>query len=260
MPLRQAEGFARSVLAQMGLGGLQVPDYSTLSRRQAAIAVGLPQPPRRGPIHLVVDSTGLKVYGEGEWTVRQHGESTRRTWRTLHLGVDEATGQIVAQTVTPPSADDASQVEPLLAQVQGPIEALGGDGAYDQRKVFETLAASEPPIQPIIPPRINAKIQQHGNTKAEPLPRDETIRAIRKQGRSAWKKISGYHRRSIVETHIGRYKKILGDTLRARTLANQQTETRLGCAVLNRMLRCAKSLYENYLNWSTIRIWLRVNR
>ena len=238
LPLRQAEGFAGSVLALLGLD-LRVPDYSTLSRRHADLAVELP-PLRRGPIHLVVDSTGLKVYGEGEWTVRQHGESTRRTWRKLHLGVDEATGQIVAQTLTPPSADDASQVEPLLEQVQAPVEALGGDGAYDQRKVFDALAASEPPIRPIIPPRINAKIQQHGNTKAEPLPRDETIRAIRKQGRPAWKKTSGYHRRSLVETHIGRYKKILGDTLRARTLANQQTETRLGCAVLNRMLRCAK--------------------
>ena len=154
--------------------------------------------------------------------------------------MDEATGQVVAHTLTTAPVDDALQVEPLLEQVQGPIEALGGDGAYDQRKVLDALAASEPPIRPIIPPRINAKIQQPGNTKAEPLPRDETIRAIRKQGRSAWKETSGYHRRAIVETHIGRYKKILGDTLRARTFANQQTRTRLGCAVLNRMLQCAK--------------------
>lgn len=239
LPLRQAEGFVGSVLAQMGLA-LRVPDSSTLSRRQADLAVGLPPPPRRGPIHLVVDSTGLKVYGEGEWTVRQHGAHQRRTWRKLHLGVDEASGEIVAQTLTTAHADDASQVEPLLEQVQVPIEALGGDGAYDTGKVFDVLAAAEPPIQPIIPPRRNAKIQQHGNAKAEPLPRDETIRVIRKQGRPAWKKTSRYHRRSLVETHIGRYKKILGDTLRARTLANQQTETRLGCTLLNQMLRCAK--------------------
>ena len=204
------------------------------------MAVALPEAAGCGPIHLVVDATGLKVYGEGEWKVRQHGVHQRRTWRKVHLGVDEATGQIVAQTLTPAGVDDGSQVSPLLAQVQAPIEATGGDGAYDQRKVFDALAASEPPIQPIIPPRINAKIQQHGNTKAEPLPRDETIRAIRKKGRQAWKKTSGYHRRSIVETHIGRYKKILGDTLSTRTLPNQQTETRLGCALLNRMLQLAK--------------------
>ena len=239
LPLRQAEGFVGSVLAQMGLG-LRVPDYSTLSRRQADQAVALPPRRQRGPIHMVVDATGLKVYGQGEWQVRQHGVRQRRTGRKLHLGVDEATGQIVAQTLTTAGADDGSQIEPLLSQVQVPMQAVGGDGAYDQRKVFDALAASEPPIQPIIPPRTNAKIEQHGNMQAEPLPRDETIRAIRRQGRPAWKKTSGYHRRSIVETHIGRYKKILGDTLRARTLANQQTETRLGGALLNRMLMCAK--------------------
>ena len=239
LPLRQAEGFVGSVLAQMGLA-LRVPDYSTCARRQAALAVALPPLPRRGSSHLVVDATGLKVYGEGEWTVRQHGASHRRTWRKLHLGVDEATGQIVAQMLTLAGTDDASQVEPLLAQVQAPIGAFGGDGAYDAGKVFDVLAAADPPIEPIIPPRINAKIQQHGKTQADPLPRDQLLRAIRKQGRTAWKETSGYHRRSLVETHIGRDKKSFGDTLRARTLANQQTETRLGCALLNQMLGCAK--------------------
>ncbi len=122
------------------------------------------------------------------------------------------------------------------------MEALGGDGAYDTRKVFDALAAPEqgPPIRPIIPPRRNAKIEQHGNTKAEPLPRDETIRALRKQGRRAWKKTRGYHRRSVAETPMFRYKRMLGGTLHARTLTNQQTEARLGCALLNRLLYLAK--------------------
>ena len=229
-PLRQTEGFVASVLALMGLN-LRVPDHTTLSRRQAGLAVDRPPQRRDQPMHLVVDSTGLKVCGEGEWKVRQHGWSKRRTWRTLHLGVDEATGEIVAQTLTTNRQDDAGQVEPL-----------GGDGAYDQHKVFDALAAPEPgpPIRPIIPPRRNAKIEQHGNTNAEPLPRDETIRAIRKRGRRAWKKTSSYHRRSITETQIGRYKQMIGDTLRARTLTNQQTETRLGGALLNRMRALAK--------------------
>lgn len=239
LPLHQVEDFVASVLVPMGLdlrvAGLLHP-LAAASRPSGRATAA----PPRGPIHLVVDATGLKVYGEGEWTVRQHGIRPRCAWRKLHLGVDEARGQIVAQTLTTAKADDGSQVEPLRAQVQAPIEALGGDGAYDQCKVFDALAAAEPPIQPIIPPRINAKIEQYGNTKAEPVPRDEAIRAIRDQGRPAWKKTSRYHRRSIVETHIGRYKKILSDTLRARTLANQQTETRLGCALLNRMLAYAK--------------------
>ena len=157
LPLRQTEGFVASIWALMGLN-LLVPDHSTLSRRQAGLAVA--RPPQRGrePIHLVVDSTGLKVYGEGEWKVRQHGWNKRRTWRKLHLGVNEATGEIIAQTLTPASQDDASQVEPLLGQVQAPVKALGGDGAYDKRKVFDRLAApeQEPPIQPIISKPIHA--------------------------------------------------------------------------------------------------------
>ena len=241
LPLRQTEGFVASILALMGLA-IRVPDHTTLSRRQAGLTVDWPLQPKDQPRHLVVDATGLKVYGEGEWKVRQHGWNKRRTWRKLHLGVDEATGEIVAQTLTTNSQDDAGQVEPLLDQIEAPIEALGGDGAYDKRKVFKALAASEqgPPIHPIIPPRKDAKIEQHGNTNAEPLPRDETIRTIRKRGRRTWKKTSGYHRRSIAETQIGRYKQILGDTLHARTLTNQQTETRVGCAILNRLLHLAK--------------------
>ena len=241
LPLRQTEGFVGSILALMGLD-LQVPDHTTLSRRQADLAVDLPPQRTDQPLHLVVDSTGLKVYGEGEWKVRQHGWTKRRTWRKLHLGVNEATGEIVAQTLTTNRRDDASQVEPLLQQVEASVAALGGDGAYDTRKVFDALATPDQgrPIRPIIPPRKDAKIEQHGNTKAEPLPRDETIRAIRKRGRRGWKNDSGYPRRSIAETQMSRYKQILGDTLRARTLPNQQTETRVGCAVLNRLLALAK--------------------
>ena len=241
LPRRQTEGFVASILALMGLA-VRVPDHTTLSRRQAGLTVDWPLQPKDQPLHLVVDATGLKGYGEGEWKVRQHGWNKRRTWRKLHLGVDEATGEIVAQTLTTNSQDDAGQVEPLLDQIETPIAAVGGDGAYDRRKVFEALAASDrgPPMRPIIPPRKDAKIEQHGNRKAEPLPRDETIRTIRKRGRRTWKKTSGYHRRSIAETQIGRYKQILGDTLHARTLTHQQTETRVGCAILNRLLHLAK--------------------
>ena len=240
LPLRQTEAFVASLLSPMGLD-LAVPDHSTLSRRQAGLAVNRFAQQPTEPIHLVVDSTGLKVYGEGGWKVSQHGWSKPRTWRKLHVGVDEATGATVTQTLTTHRPDDASQVEPLLEQVEAPVEALGDDEAYDKRKVFKALAASDqdPPIRPIIPPRKDAKIQQHGNANAEPLSRDETIRAIRKRGRWGWKKERGYHRRSIAETQIGRYKQILGNILRARTLPNQQTETRLGCALLNRMLHLA---------------------
>jgi len=240
-PLRQTQGFIQSLLDLMGLV-LAVPDYSTLSRRQGSLAVVLPTRCPDQPMHLVVDSTGLKVYGEGEWKVRQHGWTKRRTWRKLHVGVNEATGEVVAQTLTSHRIDDASQVAPLLSQVDEVVEAVGGDGAYDKQKVFDALAAptSDPPIRPIIALRKDAIIQQHGNCKDPPLARDEILRAMRRKGRKGWKQASGYHRRSLAETQIYRYKQLIGGKLKARTEANQQVESRLGCALLNRMIHLGK--------------------
>ena len=244
LPLRQTQGFIQSLLDLMGLA-LAVPDYSTLSRRQGALAVGLPTKQTASPaspMHLVVDSTGLKVYGEGEWKVRQHGWTKRRTWRKLHVGVNQATGEVVAQTLTSHRIDDASQVVDLLTQVEAAVEAVGGDGAYDKQKVFDALATptSGPPIQPIIALRKDAIIQQHGNCKGPPLARDEILRAIRRKGRKGWKQASGYHRRSLAETQIYRYKHLIGDKLKARSFANQQVESRIGCAILNRMIHLGK--------------------
>ena len=241
LPLRQTQGFIQSLLELMGLA-LAVPDYSTLSRRQGALAVALPTRCSDQPMHLVVDSTGLKVYGEGEWKVRQHGWSKRRTWRKLHVGVNEATGEVVAQTLTSHRIDDASQGVDLLSQVDEAVAAVGGDGAYDRHKVFDALATptSGPPIQPIIALRKDAKIQQHGNCKAPPLARDEILRAMRQKGRKGWKQASGYHRRSLAETLLYRYKHLIGGTLKARSEANQQVESRIGCAILNRMIQQGK--------------------
>ncbi len=243
LPLRQTQGFIQSLLDLMGLA-LAVPDYSTLSRRQGALAVELPkkQPDSpASPMHLVVDSTGLKVYGEGERKVRQHGWTKRRTWRKLHVGVNEATGEVVAQTLTSHRIDDASQVAPLLTQVDEAVEAVGGDGAYDKQKVFDALATrSDPSIRPIIALRKDATIHQHGNCKVPPLARDEILRAIRRKGRKEWKQASGYHRRSLAETQIYRYKHLIGDKLKARSWINQQVESRLGCALLNRMIHVGK--------------------
>jgi len=241
LPLRQTQGFIQSLLGLMQLA-LVVPDYSTLSRRQGRLRVVLPRKPTDSPMHLVVDSTGLKVYGEGEWKVRQHGWSKRRTWRKLHVGVNEATGEVVAQTLTSHRIDDASQVSILLTQVDEAVGVVGGDGAYDKQKVFDALAAppSGPPMVPVIALRKDAKIQQHGNCKDPALARDAILRAIRRKGRKGWKQASGYHRRSLAETQVYRYKHLIGDTLKARSWVNQQVESRLGCAILNRMIHLGK--------------------
>lgn len=237
LPFRQTQGFVQSLMDMMSLA-LEVPDYSTLCRRQEVLPVDLCVQNTSEPVHVVVDSTGAKVFGEGEWKVRQHGFGKRRTWRKLHLAVEEATGEILAETLTTNSLDDASQVDPLLAQIQQEIEAFGADGAYDKEKVYEALKNpphQEASIHPIIPPRRDAKIQQHGNCKDPPLPRDENLRRIRKRGRKRWKQESGYHRRSIAETAMSRYKRTFGPALLAHTLERQKVEARTNCAILNRM-------------------------
>ena len=199
LALRQTEGFVESVLGLMGLD-LSAPDHSTLSRRQRGLSIQWPTRVTNEPIHVVVDSTGLKVYGEGEWKVRQHGWSVRRTWRKLQLGGNEATGEIVAETLTENSVDNVSQV----ARIDNEVETLSGDGGYDKHKVFEALAdpPQEDSIQALIARRKEAKIQPHGNRNAPPLARDEILRAMRKKGRKGGQQQSGYHRRSLAETQI----------------------------------------------------------
>jgi hypothetical protein len=236
---RQTEGFLQSVVKLFGVE-IDIPDYSTLSRRQKILTVPLAASSPRGPVHVVVDSTGVKVFGEGEWKVRQHGISKRRTWRKLHVAVNEATGEALAIELTTNSVDDAAEVKPLLAQIVTPIKAFGGDGGYDKNKVYSTLEQrsrqQRTAIQINIPPRQDAKIIQHGNAAQAPLARDENLRAIREHGRRRWKEQSGYHRRSLAENFMFRFKTILGPQLNARTFDAQQIEVRIGCMILNRMI------------------------
>src|SRR6185369_4346982 len=169
LALRATEGLARSVFALLETA-LPVPSYSTLSRRAAEVEVALGALPRSGPVHLVVDSSGFKVFGEGEWKVRQHGWSKRRTWRKLHLGVDEATGEILAAVVSEARISDDDALPDILAQVKGEIHQVSADGAYDKRSCYDALAARG--AKAVIPPRRDAKIWQHGNCTGAPWPRD----------------------------------------------------------------------------------------
>ena len=244
LALRQTQGFVRSLLGLMD-AALPVPDYSTLSRRAAALDIALTratsgpgEPDAPEPRHIVIDSTGLKVYGEGEWKTRRHGASKRRTWRKLHLAVDPETGEITATELTDNATDDASQVEPLLDATRGPVRTVGGDGAYDKWKAYRAIAAVG--AAPVIPPQRNAKIKRHGNTAGPRLPRDEALRYIRRHGRAEWKRESGYHRRSLSETGMWRFKQGVGRVLRSRTLATQKTEVRIGSKVLNAMLELGR--------------------
>jgi Transposase DDE domain len=232
LALRAAEGLARSVFALLAVN-LPVPSYSTLSRRAGELSVALGALPRSTPLHLVVDSSGFKVYGEGEWKVRQHGWSKRRTWRKLHLGVDEATGEIVAAVASEASVSDDDALPDILAQVEGEIHQVSADGAYDKRRCYDALA--ERGAKAVIPPRRDATIWQHGNCAGAPWQRDENLRAIRHTGRRRWKQSSGYHRRSLAETTFFRCKTIFGPALHARAFPQQATELFIMAAALNRM-------------------------
>ena len=242
LPLRQTEGFITSLVELLQLS-LNVPDYSTFSRRNKTLSIDLPTRKTNEPVYVVIDSTGAKVFGEGEWKVRQHGWSKHRTWRKLHLAVDEKTGEILAATLTPNSTIDAHQVKPLLEQIHRPVTAVGADGAYDRWCVYDVLQDppnQDEPIKPIIPPRKDAKIKQHRNSNLPPLPRDETIRSIRCIGRKQWKIENNYHRRSIAETAMARYKGINGSILKARTMDRQQVEALIGCVLVNKLGTLAK--------------------
>jgi IS5 family transposase len=232
LPLRATEGLTRSVVRLLGVE-LSVPDYTTLCRRRRALEVELPRRSKSEPLHLVVDSTGLKVYGEGEWKVRQHGYARRRTWRKLHLGADEATGEFVAVVVTTNDFKDSQLLPDLLDQVEDEMSQVSADGAYDSRNCYEAIRDRR--ARAAIPPQKRARIWQHGNTKAERHSRDENLRAIRRTGRAHWKRDSGYHRRSLAETAVFRVKMIFGERVGARSFAGQAAQLLVRCAALNRM-------------------------
>lgn len=230
---RGVEGFVRSLFQIMKID-FPVPDHSTLSRRGKTLKVKLPRK-ASGSLNLVLDSTGLKIYGEGEWKVRKHGYSKRRTWRKLHLGADPENGEIQAALLTENSVSDDATVKELLDQIEQELLACAADGAYDKRKVYDALNEHSPGVEILIPPRKNARIWQHGNSKAERLKRDENVRYIRKHGRQQWKEDSQYHMRSLAETAMFRLKTIFGDELSARQFETQTTQALIRCLALNKM-------------------------
>jgi hypothetical protein len=235
LAFRQTQGLIQSLLAVMKLD-LQVPSYTQLCRRQARIdaftpPMPLPDMPKE-PIYIVLDSTGLKVYGEGEWKVKKHGADKRRTWRKLHLAVDEATNELHAVELTTNATSDADMVKPMVAGITFPIARLSGDGAYDQVKVYDALEMSR--IEPVIPPRSNAVIWTDKAGDKLMHARNEALTKIDSVGLAEWKRQIGYHRRSKAETAMFRWKTTFGERLSTRVLANQQGEARIKAACLNR--------------------------
>jgi Transposase DDE domain len=205
-------------------------------QRPSAGAEGAP-----APLHLLVDSTGLKLCGPGEWPVERHGTKTRRSWRKLHLGVDAETGRIVASALTTNDTDDGAQVGPLLDQVTGPLASFAGDGAFDHQGVSTAIAERHPEAAIIVPPRSTAVPSAAAETA--PTQRDQHLHFIAEHGRMAWQKASGYTIRARAEAAISRYKRVIGDRLRAHTEERRETEVDVAIHALNRMLELGRSNY-----------------
>jgi hypothetical protein len=232
LALRQTEGLIGSILRLLGLE-LAVPDHTTLSRRAATLRVPRPRT-STSPLHLLVDSTGLRLCGPGEWLVEKHGAKTRRSWRKLHLSVDAGTGRIEAVELTGHETDDGSRVGPLLDQVANPVASFTGDGAYDREDVCGAVAERHPEAVVVVPPRRDAV--PGGAAETAPTQRDRHLRLIAERGRLNWQKASGYNRRALVEAAISRYKRVIGDALRSRTDPGRATEVAIAVHALNRML------------------------
>jgi Transposase DDE domain len=239
LALRQTEGLIGSILALLGLD-LAVPDHSTLSRRAETLEVPRPRS-SSGPRHLLVDSSGLKLCGQGEWLAEKHGTRTRRSWRKLHLGVDADTGRIVASALTTNDVDDGSQVGPLLDQIDGPVASFTADGAFDRDDLYAEVSARHPGAAVIVPPRSSAVLSDTAETA--PTPRDRHLEIIAERGRLGWQKASGYNWRALVEADIARFKRVIGDGLRSRTDGRQATEVAIAVGVLNRMLDLGRPEY-----------------
>jgi len=233
LSLRAAQGFVSSVMRLMKLD-LPVPNYSTVCRRQGSLTVPIFLSPNSRPRHIVIDATGLRVYGAGEWHVHKHRGGRRRSWRKLHLGVDEHTKEIVAVEITASHVHDSLMLPPLLMQIPGKVCQVSGDGAYDTKACYESIGQRG--AKATIPPRRNAKPRKCDNSLDTLAIRDANLRQIQQQGRYAWRVASGCTRQSLAENAVFRFKRIFGSRLRARIFDNQRVEGWIKCMVLNRMV------------------------
>jgi Transposase DDE domain len=228
LPLRQTEGFLRSLFGLMGLY-LPAPDHTTLSRRAQYLDLTLRRIPPHEGMHLVIDSTELSIVGEGEWAAAKHGRRGKQGWKKLHVGVDQS-GVIVAQALTEATVDDATTAITLIGAVHGHLARVTADTAYDTIAFYD--AASSRGAAVVVPPAKTATVSRR---RPRSSARDRTIKKVKTIGRRRWKKASGYHQQARVENAFFRYKSITGNRLRARTPGGQEAEALLACNILNAM-------------------------
>ena len=240
LTFRSTEGFIRSLVRGLKLP-VEVPDYTLLCKRQSNLVIRLPKKALRPGenIQILVDTTGLKVFGEGEWKVRQHGYAKHRLWRKLHVAVNSETQEIESFELTDLGVQDCEGFGMLIAQIEGPVESSIGDGAYDRFSCYE-LAERER-FELLTPPQKNSRTSEERRrnkkkaSESAVKKRDEVIKKVREMGREEWKVDVGYHRRSLAETTMFRIKTLLGNHLRTKTFTHQKTEVAIWCRVINKM-------------------------
>jgi len=237
LSLRAAQGFLSSVVELMMLT-LPIPGYSTVSRRQGTLQRRLPIGSGSSPRHVVIDATGLKVYGAGAWHVWKYRAGRRRTRRKLHLGVDATTEEIVAVELTESRVHDSQRLPALLSQIPDPIGQVSGDGAYDTRACYE--AVLQRGATPAFVPRRTARSRATSAPAGWRAARNRVLQQIEAWGRYPWRVVSGCTRQSIAENTMFRFKALFGGRLWARNLDTQCTEVRVKCSVLNRMTQLGK--------------------
>jgi len=228
--LRQAEGFLESLKKLLKLN-ISIPDHTTLSRRRNNLIIKRWKGKADESVVVLIDSSGLKVFGEGEWLETKHGAKKRKVWRKLHLTIDRKTGLILSFSLTSHTKDDASEIAPLVDDIEDDIYSLTGDGAYDRDEIYEYLHSKG--IEGIFPPRKDAVLSDEA--ESNPTTRDKNIKHIKKHGRMSWQKEVNYNDRSLVEVAVYRYKTLIGRSLRSRNRHNQETEAAIGCSIINKM-------------------------
>ena len=235
---RSLEGLGQSLFSMIGITGLSAPDYTSICKRSKTLDIPIKVYDHRETLHLLIDSTGLKVFGEGEWKVKQHGFSKRRTWRKVHIAVDGSSLQIHAVETTKANVDDAEGAVRLIRKIGKRISSVCGDGAYDKKKVYNELSKRK--SKACIQPRCNARFDHCGVFGSAGRYRNEAIDAMRNDDLDGWKERTKYHKRSLVETAMFQIKQILGDKLKARNFETQIVETRIKVTILNRFIAMNK--------------------
>jgi hypothetical protein len=242
LTFRAVEGFIKSLVTQLKLP-IETPDYTLLCKRQKSLSVALPKQKRipNEKIQILVDTTGLKVFGEGEWKVRQHGYVKHRLWRKLHLAVNSESQEIEAFKLTDLGVQDCEGFKLLVDEISHPIKEAIGDGAFDRFSCYDV--AEDNSFEMITPPQCNARtskerrLNKKKGCKEAVERRDSAIKKVREVGLAEWKRQVGYHRRSLAETAVYRIKTLFGNRLTSKTIAHQQTEIAVWCRALNKMTR-----------------------